>query len=153
AGLFVRTLQNLQNVDLGFKTENVVMFGVRPATVYDGGRKLQVYRSLIESLATVPGVKAVGADTSRLLTGVRWDSNITIPAVEPQGGNSPWSFFNAITPGYFEALGIPIKAGRDFTWNDWGSGQNRCLVNEALVSEYLHGANPVGRLMAQGRNR
>ncbi|PYV15837.1 MAG: hypothetical protein DMG07_08925 [Acidobacteria bacterium] len=153
ANLFVRTLQNLQKVDLGFRTENVVMFGVRPATVYDEGRKRQIFRSLIEGLATVPGVKAVGANRSRLLTGGRWDSSITIPGVEPRDGNYPWSFFNAITPGYFEALGIPIKAGRDLTWNDWGSAQSLCLVNEALVSEYLQGANPVGRLMAQGRNQ
>ncbi len=149
AGLFVRTLHNLRNVDLGFKTENVVTFG---ATVYDDGRKRQVFRSLIESLAVVPGVKAVGANRERLLTGGRWDSDVTIPGVEPEDGNPPWSFFNAITPGYFDALGIPIKSGRDLTWSDWESAQERCLVNEALVSEYLHGANPVGRLMAQGRD-
>jgi predicted permease len=153
AGLFVRTLRNLESVDLGFQTENVIQFGVRPATVYDDGRKMAVYRSLLEALARIPGVKAVGANRSRLLTGGRWDSQVTIPGVEPRDGNYPWSFFNAVTPGYFEALGIPIKSGRDFTWNDWGSAQNRCLVNETLVQEYLGGASPVGRLMAQGRNQ
>src|SRR5207244_12112364 len=95
AGLFVRTLQNLQKVDLGFKTENVVMFGVRPATVYDEGRKRQVYRSLIESLATVPGVKAVGANSTRLLTGGRSDTEIAIPGVAPKNGSIPWSFVNS----------------------------------------------------------
>jgi predicted permease len=99
AGLFVRTLQNLRDVDLGFRIENVVMFGVRPATVYDEGRKRQVFRSLIEGLAAVPGVKAVGANRERLLTGGRWDNNISIPGVAPQDGNYPWRFFNADTPG------------------------------------------------------
>lgn len=152
AGLFARTLQNLRNVDLGFRTENVVTFGVRPATVYDDARKLQTFRTLMESLSTVPGVKAVGANSTQLLMGGRWDSQITIPGVAPRDGNYPWSFFNAITPGYFAALGIPVKAGRDITWADWGSTQNRCLVNEALVSEYLDGQSPVGRMMAQGRD-
>jgi predicted permease len=64
---------------------------------------------------------------------------------------STWSFFNAVSPGYFEALGIPVKAGRDFTWNDWGTEKARCLVNEALVKQYLNGSSPVGRLMAMGR--
>ena len=152
AGLFARTLQNLRNVDLGFRTENVVTFGVRPATVYDDARKLQTFRTLMESLSTVPGVKAAGANSTQLLMGGRWDSQITIPGVAPRDGNYPWSFFNAITPGYFAALGIPVKAGRDITWADWGSTQNRCLVNEALVSEYLGGQSPVGRMMAQGRD-
>jgi putative ABC transport system permease protein len=49
-----------------------------------------------------------------------------------------------VTPGYFEALGIPVKAGRGFTWDDWGAAQERCLVNETLVSEYLKGQNPLG---------
>ena len=156
AGLFARTFQNLKNVDLGFNTENVVTFGVRPATVYDDARKVQTYRSLVEGLATVPGVKAVGANRQMLLTGGRWDSSITIPGVEAREGNQPWSFFNAVTPGYFEALGISVKAGRDLRWSDWGGSKKLCLVNEALVNEYLGGANAanaanaVGRLMAQG---
>jgi predicted permease len=149
--LFVRTLQNLRSVDLGFRTDDVVTFAVEPATVYDEGRKRQVFRALVERLAGVPGVKAVGASRTRLLTGGRWDSGITIPGVGRVNDENPWSYFNAVTPGYFEALGIPVKAGRDFTWDDWGSARERCLVNEALVSEYLNGQIPVGRMMGQGR--
>jgi predicted permease len=152
AGLFVRTLDNLRRVDLGFTTAQVAMFGVRPATQYDEARKLYVFRTLIESLATVPGVTAVGANSSRLLTGGRWDSQITIPGSEPKDGNVPWSFFNAVTPGYFEALGIPVTLGRDFTWSDWGGSRKLCLVNEALVKDYLAGAHPVGRQLGQGRS-
>jgi len=152
AGLFVRSLQALRHVDLGFRTENVVTMGVQPATVYDEARKRQVFRSVIEGLATVPGVRAVGANSSRLLRGGRWDSSITIPGVTAQDGRYPWSYFNAVTPGYFAALGIPIKAGRDFTWNDWGAAEERCLVNEELVTQYLRGQNPVGRRMGQGRD-
>ena len=147
AGLFARTFQNLKNVDLGFNTENVVTFGVRPATVYDDARKIQTYRSLVEGLAAVPGVKAVGANRQMLLTGGRWDGSVTIPGVK---ADDPSSFFNAITPGYFEALGIPVKSGRDLRWSDWGGSKKLCLVNEALVNEYLGGVNTVGRLMAQG---
>ena len=152
AGLFVRTLDNLRRVDLGFSTENVAMFGVRPATQYDDARKLSLFRTLLESLATVPGVKAVGANTSRLLTGGRWDSQITIPGVEPKDGNVPWSFFNSVTPGYFEALAIPIRVGRDFRWSDWGGSRKLCLVNETLVKDYLGGMHPVGRQLGQGRS-
>jgi predicted permease len=152
AGLFVRTLDNLRKVDLGFATENVAMFGVRPASYYEDAQKLQMFRSLIESVQAVPGVNAAGANTSRLLTGGRWDSQISIPGVETRDGNVPWSFFNAVTPGYFEALGIPIKMGRDFTWGDWGGSRKLCLINEALATEYLAGTHPVGRRIGQGRS-
>src|SRR5262249_13539173 len=106
-----------------------------------------------ESLQSMPGVSAAGANTTRLMMGGRWDSSITLPGVEAKDGNQPWSFFNAITPGYFQALDIPIKTGRDVTWMDWSGGRKVCLVNEALVTQYLGGANPVGRVMAQGARR
>ncbi len=151
AGLFVRTLGNLRSVDLGFRSENVAMFGVRPATRYDEARARQMVRSVLEGIAAVPGVAAAGANTTRLLTGGRWDNQITIPGVDPPNGEVPWSFFNAVTPGYFQALGIPIVMGRDLTWGDWGSGRKLALINESLVKEYFGGAHPVGRQMGQGR--
>jgi putative ABC transport system permease protein len=153
ACLFALTFQNLKNVDLGFKTENVVMFGVHPATVYDDPHKLQTYRKLIEELATVPGVKAVGAGRERLLNQDRWVIYISIPGVEAKEGIQPSSSFNAITPGYFEALGIPIREGRDLSWNDWGGSRKLSLVNETLVKDYLGVTNAVGRVMAQGARK
>jgi predicted permease len=132
--------------------ENVAMFNLRPAMMYDDGRKVQVYRSLLEGIAAIPGVKAVGANTAQLLTGGRSDGSITVPGLSPEGQDSPSSYFNLITPGYFEALGIPIKLGRDVSWRDWGSAKKYCLVNEALVSEYFQGRNPVGRMIGRGRN-
>ncbi len=153
AGLFARTLQNLKNVDLGFDTENVVTFSVRPAVRYDTAHKLQLFRSLIEGLASVPQIKAVGANREKLLTGGTSDSNINIAGVRTKDGNPPWSLFNAVTPGYFDALGIPIIAGRDLKWSDWGGSRQLSLVNQALVDEYLDSANAVGRFLAQGRNK
>jgi hypothetical protein len=87
---------------------------LRPAVVYDGPRKLHLFRSLLDGLATVPGVKAAGANRVLLLMGGRWDSGITMSGVETADGRPPWSFFNAVTPGYFEALGL-LAQGRDVT--------------------------------------
>jgi predicted permease len=150
AGLFAQTFQNLKNVDLGFDAETVVKFYVQPATPYDDARKLSTYRSLIEELATIPGVKAVGANLANPFTGGGWDGGINLPGADLKGSAFLFSYIYSVTPGYFEALGIPIKAGRDLSWSDWGSSRKRCLVNEALVNEYLGGANAVGRLMAEG---
>ena len=114
AGLFVRTLDNLRKVDLGFKTENVAMFGVRPATQYDDARKLQVFRTLIESLATVPGVKAVGANTSRLLTGGRWDSQITHSRRGDQGWQRALELLQRRHPRLLRGAGHSDQSGPRF---------------------------------------
>ncbi|MEX2261327.1 MAG: ABC transporter permease [Bryobacteraceae bacterium] len=150
AGFFIRTLVNLRHVDLGLRSENVVCFHVRPSVLYDDARKIHVFRSLIEGLATVPGVRAVGANRESLFTGGRWDDSLTIPGASSKIGHSPLSFFNGVTPGYFEALGIPVRAGRDFTWRDWGSGRRLALVNEALTGAYFEGKPAVGRMIGMG---
>jgi predicted permease len=100
-------------------------------------------------LADVPGVVAAGANRQALFTGGRWDSVLTIPGVSADSAE-PFSFFNAVTPGYFEALGIPVRAGRDFTWSDWGSGKQLALVNETLTRDYFDGKPPVGRMIGRG---
>lgn len=148
AGLFVRTLRNLKAVDLGVQTENVAAFAVRPAAPVEEGRRAHLYRSLIEGLARTPGVRGVGANTTRLFTGGRSDGSITVPGIPEK--SEPSSFFNFVSPGYFEALGIPVKAGRDFTWSDWGSGRRYALVNEQLAKEYFGDSVPVGRMVGRG---
>jgi len=150
AGLFLRTLVNLRNVDLGIRSGNVVSFHVRPSAPYDDARRIQLYRSLLDAIASVHGVSAVGANRTALFTGGRWDSTLHIPGVAEKNGEQPWSFFNAVTPGYFDALGIPVKLGRAFTWADWGSGKRLALVNETLARQYFEGSPPIGRMIGRG---
>ena len=149
AGLFIRSLANLQQIDLGLRPDHVVTFLAGPAFPYDTTRKIQVYRSLLEGLATVPGVAAVGGNRTPLFTGGRTDGVLTVEG-RPDGGEAPFTFFNAVTPGYFEVLGIPVKAGTGFTWGDWGSGKRQALVNEALTDAYFGGTPPLGRMVGQG---
>jgi predicted permease len=148
AGLFVKTLRNLRQIDLGIKTDNVVTMGISPAFPYDPARKTQLFRELMENLGRVPGVAAVGANTTQLFMGGRSDGSVTIVGV-PENSR-PQSFFNWITPGYFEALGIPMKAGRGFTWADWGGGRKLAVMNEQIVKEYFNNESPVGRSFGRG---
>ncbi|MBI4893597.1 MAG: ABC transporter permease [Acidobacteria bacterium] len=151
AGLFSRSLGNLRKVDLGFQTENIVMFGLRPATRYEDERKLVVYREVLQNLSATPGVKAAGANSTRLLTGGRWDGGLTLPTAPAKLADQPYSFYNAVTPGYFEALGMKVMQGRDFTWSDWGSPQRRALVNVELAQKHFGSATPIGHKLGQGR--
>jgi predicted permease len=150
AGLFIRSLLNLRDVELGVRSDNVVTFLARPAVPYDNARKAQAYRALLEGLAHVPGVVAVGANRTALFTGGRTDGAFVIEGAPGDPAAAPFSFFNAVTPGYFAALGIPIKAGADFDWRDWGSGKRLAVVNETLTKTYFGGTPPLGRRIGQG---
>ena len=149
AGLFVRSLDNLQRIELGLNSENVVTFFARPAITYDTAKKVQVYGTLVQQLAAVPGVVAIGAGRTPLFNGSRSDGVLTI-AGAGTGGPEPFSFFNAVTPGYFEALQIPITSGRTFEWRDWGAGKHLALVNERLARTAFEEATPLDRMVGRG---
>ena len=148
AGLFARSLVNLSQVNLGFAPENVVTFVARPVALIENARKPQVYRTLIEGLAQVPGIVAVGANRNPLLSG-RADGAFTIAGDIPRT-EQPFTFQNGVSPGYFEALGIPVKAGQALTWNDWGTGRRVAFVNETLTKTYFDGAAPLTRRIGIG---
>jgi predicted permease len=149
AGLFARSLVNLGQVDLGFTPANVVTFVARPVALVENARKPEVYRTLIDGLAAVPGVVVVGASRNPLLAGSRADGVFTI-AGDVERAEQPFTFINGVSPGYFEALGIPVKAGKAFTWSDWGQGRRLAFVNDALTKAYFDGAPPLTRRMGIG---
>jgi putative ABC transport system permease protein len=150
AGLFVRSLDNLRRVELGLQSDHVITSLACQAVPHDNARKAQAYRGLLEGLATVPGVRAVGANRTPLFTGGRTDGPITIAGQAGTGTEFPFTFFNAVTPGYFETLGIPLRGGAPFTWRDWGTGKRLAFVNETLTATAFPGASPIGRLIGSG---
>jgi hypothetical protein len=91
---------------------------------------------------------AVGASRNPLLSG-RADGAFTIAGDKPRT-EQPFTFQNGISPGYFEALGIPVKAGQALTWNDWGSGRRVAFVNETLTRTYFDGTPPLSRRIGIG---
>ena len=119
AGLFIRTLRELRNLKPGFSTENLVAFAVDPSlNGYDVDRCKLFYSQLIDRLEATPGVRSVGLAAVPILFGWEWDSTITVEGYEAQPGENMNPFFNSVSAGYFETLGIPVLTGRDFREND-----------------------------------
>ncbi len=150
AGLFIRSLDNLRRVDLGMQPASVVTFLARPAVPYENARKAQAYGALVRGLAAVPGVVAIGANRTPLFTGSRTDGPLTVEGGVTGSDQHPFTFFNAVTPGYFQALGIPVKAGADFDWRDWGSGKRLAVVNEVLTAAHFERVPPLDRMIGEG---
>jgi predicted permease len=142
AGLFVRTLQNLMNVDPGFRREGVLLVDVDGRTEgYQEARLTAFYQDLLQRVRRIPGVVSVSLSGHTPLSGWTWSE-----AAVPQGQPLPErdnAIFVAAGPGYFATLGTPLLSGREFNEYDTGA-EKVAIVNQAFVDRYFHGRNPEG---------
>lgn len=152
AGLFVRTLHNLKNVDVGFATDHLVTFGIDPGLAgYRLDQNPQLYKRIIDTLAALPGVRSAAATSDPELAGNDERSSIGIPGYTPgenERMNVEWA---EISPGYFETMKIPFLGGRDITDQDSGTTAKVAIVNEALARRYFGDAqHAIGHNFARG---
>ena len=155
AGLFVRTLRNLQNLGPGFPTDHLLTFTIDPSlNGYSDEETRSFYQQLDVNLQTMPGVTSVGFAVMALLKGYAWQNAIVgkdfegVPIEEQP-------VLNHVGPEYFATLGIPIIAGRAFTAQDVPSGTSRqatpvlrdtcAVINESFARQYFPGRNPIGQ--------
>jgi predicted permease len=151
AGLFVKSLWNVSRVDLGVKIDNVVTFAIGPArNGYDSVRSKQLYERVESELRAVPAVTGVTSSRVPLLAGSNWGNDVTVEGFTrgPDVDNN--ARFNAVGPGYFKTLGVPILVGREFTDGDHLGRPEVAVVNEAFAAKFNLGKNPVGKRMAIG---
>lgn len=146
AGLLLKSLVALHRTDLGFSPENVLVIkatGVRSRAEND-----VFFGQLMARLAALPGVAAVGAtsippgDFSSAGTGGHYIDRLPEQRDRSQ---APSTVMTIVASGSFAALGIPLKAGRDFNDGDAGDRPLVAIVNEALVRASLAGQDPIGR--------
>jgi predicted permease len=146
AGLFVRTLRNLEDLGPGFPTDRLLTFRIDPSLIgYSDEETKSFYKRLNVNLETVPGVTSVGFSTMALLKGYGWQNAILGKDFEGAPIDEQ-PVLNEIGPGYFATLGIPIVAGRDFRAQDDGPPTyNYAVVNETFARKYFPGRNPLGQ--------
>lgn len=151
AGLFLRSLDNISRVELGLATENVVTFGVSPQlNGYDPERAKQFFERMEQELAAIPGVSHVSAAMVPVLAGSNWTNDVSVEGFERGPGIDANASFNMIGPGYFDALHIPVRRGREFSESDNAVGMKVAIVNEAFVRKFNLGGDAVGRRMGTG---
>ncbi len=154
AGLFVKSLTNVTRVDLGIKTDNVVVFGISPGlNGYDPARAKAFYERLEQELATVPGATGVAMARIALLAGNNSGTNVSVEGFSHGPDADTDSNFNEISPGYFRTLGVPLISGREFTAADSENAQKVAIVNEAFAKKFNLGRDAVGKHMARGAGK
>jgi len=147
AGLFLRTLQNLRHVDVGFNPHNLVLFRVNPLlNRYDEKRTNALYGDLLERLAAVPGVRTVSFSQPALLSGGVNSTSIFVHG-RTYPVNQRGESINrlVVTPNFFDAMGIPLRNGRGFTSRDNETAPKVVVINEAAVRKYFPNEDPIGR--------
>jgi predicted permease len=147
AGLFTLSLSNLTRVDLGLTVDATVMFAVQPlAHGYEAERLDAVYDRIVEALQSQPGVVAVGSSPMPPLGTFGFSGRVASIAGSVIEGNAgafrayPWT-----GPGFFEAMSIPVLAGRGFTAADSEPGAAAVVVNEAFLDRFNLGMDVVGQ--------
>ncbi|MDQ3211960.1 MAG: ABC transporter permease [Acidobacteriota bacterium] len=149
AALLIRELVRLKHTDSGMVTKNVITFHVGNR-VRSGADGHQFYE-IADRVARLPGVRATGFVQMLPLQNWGWFSNSSDFRV--RGRPMPPVFpieLRYVTPGYFQALGIPVLRGRPFTGEDRRESQPVILINEALARKSFPGENPLGKTTTRG---
>ncbi|HEX6164866.1 MAG TPA: ABC transporter permease, partial [Vicinamibacterales bacterium] len=137
AGLLIRSLQRLEDVDPGFNTGEVVTMEVSlPVARYAEGEQMPFYQQLEERVRGIAGVRSVGAINMLPLSSNYDSRGIQIeddPKPDGQGVSPQW---RSVTPGYFDAMGIPLIAGRSFDAHDIEGRQRVALVSQSMARAY-----------------
>ncbi len=150
AGLFIKSLVNVSRVDLGLDTENMITFSISPElNGYEGERSAELFVTLEEELSAIPGVTAVSSARVAVLEGNSWGNDVSVEGFHWEPGIDNNSRYNAVGPGYFSTVGMPLMAGREFTESDAAGAPPVAIVNEAFVRKFnLEGAAAVGKYMS-----
>ncbi|HEY2018228.1 MAG TPA: ABC transporter permease [Bryobacteraceae bacterium] len=151
AGLFSGSLRNLLNVNVGFRTQHLLLFNVnatlsRPQLA----DALTFYRDLQDRLAAIPGVNGVAAAADGPFGDGNRGGNLTVEGYHPGPDEYVSSSVVAVNPGFFHALGIGLRAGREFTTRDDHAAPKTVVVNETFARRYFGGKSPVGRHLMFG---
>ncbi len=144
AALFLRSLQHLSQVPLGFESRAIATFSLAPVQARnpDIAAVNRQTERIVEALQRRPGVIAAGAATN-LPTG----SQLNMPMRFPDGSETG-AQYRPVTPGFLEMFGVPLLAGRRFdAQQDVAGGEPVCLVSATFVRDYLHGQNPLGKIV------
>ena len=151
AGLMIRSFSQLNSVNLGIDPSHALAAEIAlPAAKYKSDTSQLAFFSEVESrIAALPGVRAVGAVSSLPLSGQRSSTAFTVAGrPKPPRGQEPAGDMRAITPGYFRAIGIPLKEGRGFNDADVAGQPDVAIIGESLARAYWPHQSPIGQYIS-----
>jgi putative ABC transport system permease protein len=153
AGLMTQSLLRLQAVDIGFKPQQVAAFdvGLHGDKYSNDERIRRFYRETRERLGNLPGIRGAAAISRLPLGGLERTQMLYVEGQPlPDKDWSPNAENRAITPGYFETMGVTLLRGRDFTDHDTTGQLQVCIINETTARNFFPAADPIGKRLKLG---
>jgi predicted permease len=146
AGLLVRSLQNIRNIDLGYNREHLLLVSTDPmAAGYNKSRTTNYANELAAQLANLPGVRAVTSSKNGLFSGSESGNSIKVEGYDSKNDPDLQAAFDQVAPNYFSAVGIPLLLGREIGLQDTETSPRVAVINESMARFYFGQANPIGR--------
>jgi predicted permease len=145
AGLFVRHVSNLRNLDLGFERDSVLLVSLNPqGSGYNRSELTRLYRVLLARLQTIPGVRSVTLSGMTPIEGAGASRFANVEGFTERPEDRRYVSLNWIAPKYFATFGTPLVAGRDFAFED-EARPAVAIVNQAMARHYFGGRSPIGK--------
>ena len=150
AGLFLRTLRNLQKVDYGFDAHNVLLFRLNPSMKgYKGENLSNVFEQAFDRISSVPGVKSASMSIYPLLSGGEWfDRGLTVPGAKVQPDQHAAIYLYPVRANFLETMHIPLLLGRSLQDSDVANSARVAVIDQSLARLAFGDENPIGRLFS-----
>jgi predicted permease len=152
ASLLLRTLRNLETLNLGLRTQGLVVFGITaPKALHTDVEVVHFFRSLMDRLRALPGVESATLMENRIGSGWSNNTDAYVDGASPRAGVSSSMRCNSVGPDYFHVLRVPILVGRDFNDTDTAAAPKVAIINRTFAERYLAGHEPLGHHVAFDR--
>ena len=146
AALFVRTLRNLKDQDFGFNRQSVLMATIDARIAgYVPNQMVSLDRRILDTVNGLPGVRSVTISTVPPMSRTGWTDDISVEGHVRRPHEDMGSSLNAVGPGYFETVGIPIVLGRSIGRQDSASAPKVAVINQTAAGYFFPHQNPIGR--------
>jgi putative ABC transport system permease protein len=151
AGLLIRSLIRLQDVNPGFDPHNVMTASLDlPDAKYSDLKKAEFFRELIPQLQAIPGVQSAAAVFPLPMSGDEIRTSFQIEGRPVAKSDEPHTSVRCVTPNYFTTMRIPLLQGREFTERDEASTAPVIIVNQAFAQQFFPGEDPIGKRIQAG---
>jgi predicted permease len=151
AGLFLRTLRNLQDQDYGFERTYLLIADIGEHLAgYAPHQVSALHQTLLDRFSAIPGVRSAALSATPPISGGAWSSNISLSGYTPGPRENMVSILNRVSGQYFETAGISIVAGRGITPADTASSLRVAVVSQTVARKYFPKGDAIGRQLTIG---